>query len=198
MSPRKPAGWGHGAEQSPSFHPLQIADILKTLNLLFISFISSFTFNPRKLSSFHHCNVADLIHNQMVLLLKHERFHFYSTRDIRLITVRQFGRLMDERSMGGNQTTKWLLRMRTRTNKDELEASYLELKALLGPGAAWADPWWGGVWPLIACQALWRSLSWHHWESIWEKRWKKKKHEQIGIDCVPEITVITQSPKTRK
>lgn len=57
-------------------------------------------------------------------------------RDVRLIMVRQLRRLMDEQSTRGNQTMKLLLTMRRRTNKDEWEASYLELKAPLGPGAA--------------------------------------------------------------
>lgn len=176
VSPRKPAGLGQKRlNKHLHFSLLQAADILKTLNLLFILFISSVTFIPWKLHSLPHCNVANLVHNQMVLLLKHKSFHFSTMRDVRLIMVRQFRRLMDEQSTRGNQTMKLLLRMRRLTNEDEWEASHLELKAPLGPGAAWAEPWWGGVWPLIASQTLWSSLSWHHWESIWEERWKKKQ-----------------------
>lgn len=163
-----------GLNKHLHFSLLQAADIFNTLNLLFISFISSITFIPRKLHSLSHFGVANPAHNQMVLLLKHKRFHFSTMRDVRLIMVRQFRRLMDEQSTRGNQTMKLLLRMRRRTNKDEWEASYLEVKAPLGPGAAGAEPWWGGVWPLIACQALWSSLSWHHWESIWEESGRKK------------------------
>lgn len=37
----------------------------------------------------------------MVLLLKHKRFHFSTMRDVRLRTVRQFRRLMDEQSTRG-------------------------------------------------------------------------------------------------
>lgn len=72
----------------------------------------------------------------MALLLKYKRFQFSTRRYVRLRTVRQFRRLMDEQSTRGNQTMKLLLRMRRRTNKDEWEASYLELEAPPGPGAA--------------------------------------------------------------
>lgn len=64
-----------------------------------------------------------------------------------------------------------------RTSGERTHASYLELEERLGPGPARAGPRRGGVWPLTTCHAWWRSLSWHHWVSIWEKGLKERRTE---------------------